>query len=189
MIEASHKDKACIVEILTNAFDTNKSVNYIIKQDSKRIERIKNLIDYSFEMCFRFGKVYLSEDKKACALILLPHLKKTTISSALLDIQLVFKSIGLKNTGKVMKREKIINSFHPKTPFIYLWFIGVNPEFQGHGVGSKLLQQIITESDKLALPVYLETSTEENIPWYHKHGFQQYNAFETPYRLCFFKQA
>jgi ribosomal protein S18 acetylase RimI-like enzyme len=188
MIEASNKDKASIVEILTTAFDTNKSVNYIIKQDGKRTERIRNLIDYSFEMCFRFGRVYLSEDKKACGLILLPHLKKTNIASVSLDIQLVFKSIGLQNIGKVMKREQNIKGFHPKTPFVYLWFIGVKPEFQGKGVGSKLLNEIITESKTLALPVYLETSTDQNIPWYQKRGFQPYHVLERPYRLCFFRR-
>jgi hypothetical protein len=188
MTEASYKDKASIIEMLTTAFDTNKSVNYIIKQDSKRVKRIKFLMDYSFEMCLRFGKIYLSEDKKACALILLPHLKKTTIPSVWLDIQLVFKSIGLQKLGEVMKREQKIKRFHPKTPFVYLWFIGVKPEFQGKGVGSKLLNEIIIESKALALPAYLETSTEQNVPWYYKHGFQQYHVLERPYRLCFFKR-
>jgi ribosomal protein S18 acetylase RimI-like enzyme len=189
MTEASYTDKASIIQILATAFDTNKSVNYIIKQDSKRVERIRFLMSYSFEMCFRFGKVYLSEDRKAAALILLPHLKKTTNLSIWLDIQLVFKSIGLKSIGRVMKREKMIKDFHPKTPFMYLWFVGVKPEFQGSGVGSKLLKEIMTESHKLALPVYLETSTKKNIPWYLKQGFKQYNQLEVPYRLCFFNHA
>jgi len=67
------------VNILANSFDNNKSVNYIIKQDKKRAERIKNLIKYSFDMCYFFGNVFLSDNKKACALILLPEKKKINL--------------------------------------------------------------------------------------------------------------
>lgn len=48
MIPADYKDKELVVDILTKSFADNKSVNYIIKQDGKRIERIKNLMRYSF---------------------------------------------------------------------------------------------------------------------------------------------
>ena len=64
MKQALYTDKEIIVEILLNAFDSNKSVNYVIKQDKRRIHRIKKLMEYSFEMCWHFGEVYLSDYKK-----------------------------------------------------------------------------------------------------------------------------
>ncbi len=71
MIRADYKDKELIVDILTNSFNDNKSVNYIIKQDDKRLQRIRNLMDYSIEVCYEFGDVFLSNDKTGCALIVL----------------------------------------------------------------------------------------------------------------------
>ena len=44
MIRADYKDKERIVKILTGSFEDNRSVNYIIKQDRKRIQRIKHLM-------------------------------------------------------------------------------------------------------------------------------------------------
>jgi hypothetical protein len=41
----------------------------------------------------------------------------------------------------------------------YLWFIGVDPEYQGQDIGNNLLDNIIKGSDKRQRPVYLETST------------------------------
>ncbi len=37
MIRADYKDKERIIEILVSSFDDNKSVNFIIKQDSRRL--------------------------------------------------------------------------------------------------------------------------------------------------------
>ncbi len=74
MVKAEYNSKTLVVDILTKSFDTNQSVNYIINQDEKRKKRIKNLMEYSFDVCYLFGKVFLSDDKKSCALIVLPGL-------------------------------------------------------------------------------------------------------------------
>ena len=97
MIRAEYNDRSRVVDILTTSFDDNKSVNYIIKQDNKRVNRIKKLIEYSFDMCYYFGDVFLTDDKKGCALILLPDKKKTNLKSILLDIKLIASSMGLSN--------------------------------------------------------------------------------------------
>ncbi|MCH5720406.1 hypothetical protein [Niabella hibiscisoli] len=73
MQKATRNDKALIVDILTKAFSDNKSVNYIIKQDQRRAERIRELCHYSFEICLRFGEIFISEDGVACALTLFPE--------------------------------------------------------------------------------------------------------------------
>src|ERR1700743_585011 len=103
MIKATPSDKEFIVNILTDSFSQNQSINFIIKQDEKRIERVKAIMDYSFEICFLFGEVYLSDDKKGCALILNPDKKKTTLQSIYLDSKLVIKCLGLKNIFKAMR--------------------------------------------------------------------------------------
>jgi hypothetical protein len=78
MNEGNFADKIRVVDILTRSFIDNLSVNYIISQDRSRIKRIRALMDYSYEICSSFGKVLLSDDKRACALILYPHQKKFT---------------------------------------------------------------------------------------------------------------
>jgi hypothetical protein len=36
MIQATRKDKSFIVDLLSRAFDENRSVNYVIPQDQRR---------------------------------------------------------------------------------------------------------------------------------------------------------
>ncbi len=128
MQKATAIDKALIVEILTKAFDDNKSVNYIVKQDERRIERIRELSSYSFEMCLRFGEIFISEDRAACALILFSDKKQTTAGSVTRDLRLIIKAMGLSNLTRALKREKAINSIHPPGLLYHIWYIGVEPQ-------------------------------------------------------------
>jgi GNAT superfamily N-acetyltransferase len=104
-------------------------------------------MDYSFEVCSMFGRVLLSEDRKVCALLLYPEHKRVALKSIWLDLKLIFNCIGLSNVFKAMDRESKIKKIQPKEKMCYLWFIGVNPIYQGFGIGSKLLREIIEESE------------------------------------------
>lgn len=187
MIEATYADKETIVDILADSFDHNKSVNYIVMQDKKRKQRINRLMEYSFEVCNSFGKVLLSENKKACALIVFPDKKRVTVKFTLWDIKLITNCIGIKNINRVLHREKKVKSLQPKELLYYLWFIGVSPEEQNKGNGSALLNEIIRDAEEENRTLCLETSTEKNIPWYQKFGFKIYNEMDIGYRLFFLK--
>lgn len=187
MIKATDRDKQLILEILTASFDANQSVNYIIRQDNKRNKRIRALMDYSFETCRRFGDVFISSDKNACALIVYPDKRKTTFQSISLDLKLIFQCVGFKNIKKTIRRESLIKKVQPKEAMAYLWFIGVNPTEQGKGVGSSLLAEILENSRIKNMPVYLETSTLSNLPWYKKFGFVVYHEEDLGYKLYFLK--
>ncbi|MDB5274174.1 MAG: family N-acetyltransferase [Chitinophagaceae bacterium] len=189
MVKANFKDKSLIVDILSKSFDSNKSVNFVAKQDAQRLERIRVLMEYSFEICFMFGEVYLSEDKQGCALLLYPEKKKTNLKSIYWDAKLAFNCIGITRIGKVLKREALIKSNHPKTPMCYLWFLGVNPDSQNKGIGSNLIKSVIQKSVEEMRDIYLETSTLTNIPWYQKFNFKVTKELDLGYKLFIFKRS
>lgn len=188
MIRAGRNDKSRIVEVLSKSFDDNKSVNYIIQQDAKRKQRIRNLMAYSFEICHQFGDVFISDNKKGCALLLAPDKKKTTISTILWDIKLALSAIGLSNIMRAMKREAAIKKVHPYEKIYYLWFIGVDDSEQGNGIGSDLMKSIIKESSLQNRTICLETSTLKNLPWYEKFGFKTYRELDFGYTLYCMKR-
>lgn len=188
MIKANYNDRSLVVDILTKSFATNQSVNYIVKQGSNKLGRIRHLMDYSFEVCYLFGEVYLMEDRKACALVLYPDKKKTTFKSILLDVKLIFLSVGIRNIKKTLNREAQIKKIQPKELMYYLWFIGVLPEYQNTGIGTRLLTEIIQHSSIKNRPIYLETSTLKNLPWYQKLGFRIYHELNLGYTLYFLRK-
>lgn len=188
MIKAQTTDRELITTMLTESFDDNKSVNYIIPQDRHRTRRIYRLMEYSFDYCRLFGEVYLSDDKQGCALVVYPRKARVTWGSTLLDLRLVLRCVGLVNLRKVLQREAIIKKLHPQESFCYLWFIGVAPAAQQKGIGSTLLREILDQCDQAGLPVYLETSVERNISWYQRLGFTVYDKLDLGYTLYCMKR-
>ena len=107
---AAIEDRAIIIDILTKSFDANLSVNHIVKQGSQRISRIQHLMEYSVNVCLRYGEVIISDDKKSCALISYPHMRRITFESIWLDIMLAVQVIGFSGILRAMKREALMNN-------------------------------------------------------------------------------
>jgi GNAT superfamily N-acetyltransferase len=61
---------------------------------------------------------------------------------------------------------------HPEEPHWYLPLIGVDPAWQGRGLGASLLRPILAQCDQARLPAYLESTSPRNRPLYERHGFQ-----------------
>jgi len=188
MIKAKAADRTLVIDLLAGSFDENQSVNYIVRQDRKRAERIRSLMAYSFDVCYHFGEVWLSGDKKASVLVLYPHLKKHTVKSLWLDVKLIFKAIGPGRIRVALQREAAIKERQFPGEMAYLWFIGVSPLSQNRGIGSGLLEEVLQYAGEKHLPVCLETSTLKNIPWYERFGFSIYNKLNLGYTLYFLKR-
>lgn len=188
MFIASSDDKELIVDILSQSIGEEKCINYNIPQDKKRAERIRYLIDYSFEVSRQFGEVYISDDRKACAIVLYPQQKKGMFSTFWLDVKLVIRTLGISGTLKSLKSGARAQKNWPAENIAYLWYIGVYPNDQHQGIGSKLLKQIVTEADKDSYVVCLETSTRKNLSWYERFGFQIYHQIELEFSLFFLKR-
>jgi len=181
-------DKQRAVEILAAAFENNRSVNAVVRQDRYRQERIRFLMSYAIDMAALSGAAFLSEDRKACAVLSYSHLKKPFLRSARLDLRLVIRSIGISGIARTLQREKLIAAVKPKTAMAYLWFIGTDPRSQRGGAGSKLLREVLEVTDAQRLPVYLETSVWENVKWYGRFGFEIYRELQPGYTLYCLKR-
>lgn len=59
----------------------------------------------------------------------------------------------------------------PAEPHWHLAAVGVAPERQGAGVGSRLLAAMLARCDRSATPAYLESSNRRNLDFYRRLGF------------------
>ncbi|KAG2499763.1 hypothetical protein HYH03_002060 [Edaphochlamys debaryana] len=63
-------------------------------------------------------------------------------------------------------------AFHQEHgPFMYLSFLAVRPEWQGKGLGSRLLRHLSDKADAAGRWMYLEATTPDNQRLYERHGF------------------
>ncbi|MCX2479340.1 GNAT family N-acetyltransferase [Pedobacter sp. MC2016-15] len=188
MITAKHSDRDAVVEILMSSFVNNKSITSLVGTEKGSEKRLKSLMNYAFAECMDTGMVYLSEDFKACALVIFPEKKNGNLMSLFRDLKLIFSVIGISNISKILKKESIIKKVqNAEKPRFYLWFLGVDERFQGKGIGTDLLRQLLDESSKLDRELLLETSTERNLPFYVANGLRLYADVDVGYKLYFFK--
>jgi ribosomal protein S18 acetylase RimI-like enzyme len=61
--------------------------------------------------------------------------------------------------------------FHPPQPYWYLVVLGVDPSAQGKGIGSRLLEPVLTRADEDDVICYLETHAPRTVAFYARHGF------------------
>jgi len=76
--------------------------------------------------------------------------------------------------------DKIHKQIMDDKPHWYLWVLGVAPDSQGKGIGSRLIQPVLDCSDKEQISCYLETETERNVAFYEKRGFEVVSEGEVP---------
>lgn len=70
---------------------------------------------------------------------------------------------------------------HPRTPpHWYLAVLGTEPAEQGRGIGSALLEPVLSRCDTDGVCAYLESSKERNIAFYARHGFRVVRELRLP---------
>ena len=88
---------------------------------------------------------------------------------------------GWGRFGRLARLRGVMDAHHPMDrPHDYLWFLGVTPEAQGHGVGSRLIKARLEALDAKGRPAFLETATEANVRLYSRHGFEVIGEYNAP---------
>jgi GNAT superfamily N-acetyltransferase len=65
-----------------------------------------------------------------------------------------------------------LETTHPSTPHWYLFFIGIDAERRGHGLGARLMAPVLQAADGDDTPCYLETPFPQTLPFYRKLGYE-----------------
>jgi GNAT superfamily N-acetyltransferase len=86
---------------------------------------------------------------------------------------LLFRVFGSRSFSHLRDYAKVekLHAQHTE-PHYYLAVLGTEPDHQGKGIGSALMQPILDRCDREGVGAYLESSKEKNIPFYARHGFE-----------------
>lgn len=163
--------------ILGNAF-ADEPVSLIVYRNFTPARRAKALaVDFSAELLVAMRKGYpfqLRQDGKiiAAALVYPPG----TYPLPLFD-QWLFLVKSVLGNGWYDVRSwwtwlNEVDKLHPTRPHYYLEYIGVEPAYQGQGMGSCLMEHLVSKADEQGVGCYLENASPRNLPFYHKYGFK-----------------
>jgi predicted N-acetyltransferase YhbS len=77
-----------------------------------------------------------------------------------------------KIAKKFFQSRSVWEAHDPKKPHWHIDPIGVLPEYQGKGVGSRLMEHFCKRVDSENLPAYHETDQPKNVRFYEKFGYK-----------------
>ncbi|MFI4933544.1 MAG: GNAT family N-acetyltransferase [Caulobacterales bacterium] len=85
----------------------------------------------------------------------------------------ILGATGFSRLGRIFAIREDMDKHHPmERRHAYLWFLGVAPAAQGHGIGSRLLAAANARLDAEGMPAYLETGATRNVALYRRHGYE-----------------
>ena len=87
---------------------------------------------------------------------------------------------GARRALRFARVDQQMRKRHPHDPHWYLWFLGVEPEQQGKGLGSQLLRALSSRAEADRVPCYLETDKPSSVKLYEGHGYRVESADVLP---------
>lgn len=123
----------------------------------------------------RYGAVYAAEDGLGAAIWSGPEKPHLPFSHLLASGLLpgVWR-MGPAAWQRLLALNEQYEKIHHReaVPHWYLLLLGVEPREQGKGIGGALLEPVLSKADASGHPCWLETTTEQNVRFYQKRGFE-----------------
>ena len=172
-------DRAAVVAALTAAFIDDPVTNWATPSDRHRPAVLRHFFGCYFDFHIGEGMVYADPELRGAAVWALPGNWRTTAGQDL-RIARAFAHPRHWPRGPGVARGLLgLERKHPPEPrHFYLASVGVMPDGQGRGLGSRLLEPVLEICDRDGIPAYLESSKESNIAFYARHGFRVSNELK-----------
>ena len=164
------------IAMLSRTFDDSPLMLHCIPGNRTRPSILRSFFRAAIRDALPFGHVYAARDAGrvlGAALWLPPGAYPPSTLRQLRQMTGALKIAPLAPRGvqPSLRYLRATERVHPTTTHWYLGVLGVEPEWQGRGLGGRLLQPVLEQCDAESLPAYLETDKERNLAFYARHGF------------------
>jgi GNAT superfamily N-acetyltransferase len=105
---------------------------------------------------------------------------RISVAAQLRQLPGLVRMLGSR-TVTVLRGLGEVERAHPIEPHWYLAILGTEPHAQGRGLGSALLHSRLSRCDERRFPAYLESSREQNVPYYERFGFRVTGEIHMPH--------
>jgi len=162
---------------LSQAFDLDPVLKWVIRDDEGRPEALRRLFTYILDECVPHGEVAATDELDACAVWVPPGVwaDPPGLLESLRMLPETLRWTGLDRLRRFMEVDAAEYAKRPREPHFYLAVMGVRPDRQGAGLGSELLSRTLRRLDEAGLPAYLENSKPANTHLYERHGFRVFD--------------
>ena len=161
-------DAQRIIDLVTLAFAGDPASRVLMAEPRRFLEGFPKVAEVARATGQPHGTALVTEGFEGAALWLPPGVEQDlSVVGSVLD----GAEPTERFTGGVAAFARL-PEFHPKEPHWYLAVLGVDPLYQGQGVGSALLAHQLAVVDADGLRAFLETPNPAAVPLYERFGFE-----------------
>lgn len=169
---AGSADVPALCAVLARAFQNDPVAAHLIPSQRRRLRGLQAFfhLQLTRDLVPR-GCVFTTEDRSGGALWAPPGMSVPHGLAVLISLVPLAPYVVGREVARSVRSLARITSLRPREPHWYLAALGTDPPRQGQGIGSALLQPVLTRCDAEGARAYLESSKESNVPFYRRQGF------------------
>jgi GNAT superfamily N-acetyltransferase len=175
--DASRADVAPLARALAAAFENDPIFAWLLPNERRRPDKLLRFFTLELEsVVLPSGTAWMSPEASGACLELPPDNWRMPLQTqALQDPQ--FVAVFGRSLPRALITITQMERRHLREPHFYVPYVGVAPEGQGAGLGTKLLGRTLERADAAGLPTYLEATSERNAALYERLGFEHLGPF------------
>ncbi len=162
--------------VLARAFQHDPMMQYLVSDSARMLDVTLRFYRANIQMGLLYGEVHTTRSMEGVAVWVSPEnadlsfgqVIRTGLLTATLSMGLdAFIRLMRQAPSLLREKKQVITR-----PHWALLFIGIEPSQQGKGLGTVLIQPILTRADAEGIPCYLDSTNERNLTFYKRHGFE-----------------
>jgi GNAT superfamily N-acetyltransferase len=169
---------------LSRAFNRDPLQNYTFPDEFERMEKSPAHFSSALRYGLLYGEVYSTPHGEGASIWLPPGGTDITPERAEAGgFTSLPEQIGEEAFERFFSVLSFGEQFHKQDvpePHWYTMVVGVDPAFQGQGLGRALLEPVMEKARTEGVPVYLETAQPKNVSFYKKIGFNVLRELNEP---------
>jgi GNAT superfamily N-acetyltransferase len=172
-------DRAEIAHAIGRAFVDDPIAVYLFPDERARRSGFGAFSQLAMDQFEGFGTTYVTDPIAGAAIWQAPSPPPLPPWR---QIGLLLRLLRVAGRGapRAIRLGETMERHHLRTPHWYLAILGTDPDHRGRGLGSALIEPILTRCDREGTIAYLESSKESNIPFYQRHGFEVSGEIQIP---------
>jgi len=136
------------------------------------------MTEYAYQLVDKYDGIYLSEDKTTVLFYYRNSQYRRTLVDYIKYGRMFMKAIRFSQLFHTLKREKLIKSFRPDYgDYIYVWVLGSDPNTTSIRGLADIRDHLFELSERLNLPILIETTVEKVLKLYKYVGFETYHKW------------
>jgi ribosomal protein S18 acetylase RimI-like enzyme len=174
-------DVARIAAALARAFEDDPVMSWVFQRDSERLGRLQRAFTLYLQKVWLPQQECYATDRLSGAALWMPPDKWHLGPAAQIRLLPNMVAVNGRSLPRMLTVLNMMEKKHPKEPpHYYLAVLGVEPELQGRGFGSALMQPVLARCDRERIGAYLESSKPRNVALYERHGFRVVEELRLP---------